>query len=85
MLVYEWPKFSDTNVYAHIFRMKGYINSKDSIWISQLSVKSSIWMGCFFKGQVYDWGWFQNAGSHIHTKTTPELLPRGLFLRDPNI
>ena len=31
MLVYEWPKFSDTHLYAHVFRMKGYINSKDSI------------------------------------------------------
>ena len=29
MLVYEWLKFSDTHVYACIFRMKGYINSKD--------------------------------------------------------
>ena len=28
--------------------MKGYIDSKNSIWIGQLSVKSSILVGCFF-------------------------------------
>ena len=45
--------------------MKGYINSKYSIWI-----------GCFFfKGQVYDWGWFQNTAWHTHTKITPKATP----------
>ena len=29
----------------------------------------------FFKRQVYDWGWFQNTGSHTRTKITPELPP----------
>ena len=57
--VYEWILFSDVGIWmAQIFwqpcictyfRMKGYINSNDSIWISQLSVKTSIWMGCFLK------------------------------------
>ena len=32
----------------------------------------------FFKGQVYDWGWFQNTGSHTRTKSTRELPPGGL-------
>ena len=31
VLVYEWLKFSETHVYAHIFRIKGYIDSKDII------------------------------------------------------
>ena len=30
MLVYEWLNFSDTHVYARIYRMKGYIYSQDS-------------------------------------------------------
>ena len=29
----------------------------------------------FFKGQVYDWGCFQNTGSHTRTKITPGLPP----------
>ena len=28
----------------------------------------------FFKGRVYDWGWFQITDSHISTKI-PEMLP----------
>ena len=28
----------------------------------------------FFKGQVYDWGWFQNTDSHSRTKITPRSL-----------
>ena len=31
--------------------------------------------GLFFKGHVYDWCWFQNTGSHTHTKIPPESPP----------
>ena len=34
---------------------------------------SSIWMGPFFKGQVYERGRFWNTGSHVRTKITPKL------------
>ena len=30
---------------------------------------------CFFKGQVYEWGKFRNAGSHTRTTFTPKLPP----------
>ena len=30
----------------------------------------------FFKGQVYDWDWFQKTDSHIHTKITPSCPPQ---------
>ena len=39
----------------------------------QLSLKSSIWRGYFFKGPVYDWDWSLNTGVHTHTKITCEL------------
>ena len=35
-------------------------------------------LGLFFKDWVYDWGLFQNTGSHTRTKITPELPPEGL-------
>ena len=52
--------------------IKGYISLKNTI----LSVKSSIWIGCFFfKGRVYDWGWLQNTDLHTRTKITPVAPP----------
>ena len=29
----------------------------------------------FFKGRVYDWGWFQNTDSYTRTKITPSPPP----------
>ena len=38
-------------------------------------MKSSISLDCFFKGRVYDWGWFQNTDSHTRTKITQSPPP----------
>ena len=83
MLVYEWPKFSDTHVCAHIFRMKGYIDSNDSIWIGQLSVKSCIWMGCccFFLQKPGIWlglvskYWLTHPYQNYHELSPPPPPP----------
>ena len=48
--VYKWPKFSDTHIYAHIFRMKGHVNSNQSILIFH-----------FLLIQVYEWDVFSMA------------------------
>ena len=48
-------------------------------------VKSRIRISCF-KDHVYDWGWFQNTGSHIRATIAPELPspppppPRALYV-----
>ena len=49
MLVYELPKFSYNHVYAHIFRMKKYINSKDSIRIKSTFCEIKSMNGLFFQ------------------------------------
>ena len=54
--------------------MKEYINSKDSIWIGQLSVKSSIWIGILFKRHVYIWVYFKIL-AHTPVSKLPWLPP----------
>ena len=62
--------------------IKGYLNSKNSIWIGQLSVKSCIWIGLFFfKGRKCDWGWFQNTDLHTNAKITMSLSPLTVGLK----
>ena len=53
--------------------------------ICQLSKKSSIRMGWFFfKGQVYDWGWFQiNWLTHPYQNYPPSNLTPGLSAKLP--
>ena len=65
-----------TPTYIHIFfRLKGYISIKITAYekVNFLWNQVYEWAIFFFKGQVYDWGWFQNTGSH--TKITPDLPP----------
>ena len=59
--------------------MKGYINSKNNL--CQLSVKSSIWIGCFCF-QRPGWGWFQNTDLQTRIKITPSP-PTPLLKLDP--
>ena len=46
--------------------------------ISQLSVKSSIKMGYFFKGKVYHWGRSQNIGAQNYSQVTLNPMPTPL-------
>ena len=36
----------------------------------------------FFKGQVYEWGMFQNTGSNTLTTINPKLPPRGATMEE---
>ena len=36
----------------------------------------------FIKGQVYDWGWFQNTDSYTRTKITPITLHKHTITED---
>ena len=47
------------------------LKSKDSIWMDDEVYE---WVR-FFKGQAYEWGRFQNTGSHTGTTITSKLYP----------
>ena len=67
----------DCDICVITSKKNGFKKSKGSIWIGQHFGWSSIWMGPFFEGHVYEWGRFWNTGSYTRTKITPKLPPEG--------
>ena len=57
--------------YERVYQFKNqYMNMSTFCEIKYMNL-----IGCFFKSQVYDWGWYQNTGSHTRTKITPPPPP----------
>ena len=83
--VYEWPelpKFSDSDLvanyrgYERVYKFKEqYMNRSTFCEIKYLNRLF------FFKGRVYDWGWFQNTDSHTRKK----IIPRSPHTPPPSL